>query len=256
MIEGAVGMDIHQLRAERENLRRLLDGGLFGSAPAADEVAAVMDLWRSAEHHPVNTKIDGLSGIRLITSGWAGWLRCTNEGRRFIYLFLMPGDFVIPSMLSIQECSLMSLTPVRTVDASALLSQDALSSSPSLELIKGSGSRYRHLLLDHMTRLMMGSTRSSIALLLIEFHNRALRAGATVGSRFNLPIGQRTIAAAIGRSTVQVNKVLSQFQAEGLIRVGYDWVEMIEPEKLQALSGLAPVEDIPELQPRLLMTCA
>jgi hypothetical protein len=48
------------------------------------------------------------------------------------------------------------------------------------------------------------------------------------------------LAASLGRSTVQVNKVLSKFQADGLIRVGYDWLEIVDPIGLQSLSGMTP----------------
>ena len=105
-------------------------------------------------------------------------------------------------------------------------------------MIERSGGRYRHLLLDHLTRLMVGSTTSSVALLLTEFHERSLRSGACDAGKFSLPIGQRILAAALGRSTVQVNKVLSKFQADGLIRVGYDWLEVIDEDALRNLSGM------------------
>ena len=51
---------------------------------------------------------------------------------------------------------------------------------------------------------------------------------ATGANVQNLKIGQRVLAAALGRSTVQVNKVISKFQTDGLIRVGYDWIEVVD----------------------------
>ena len=87
----------------------------------------------------------------------------------------------------------------------------------------------------------MGSTTSSVASLLVEFHNRSVQSGASVDGRFDFPIGQRVLASALGRSPVQVNKVMSQFQANGLIKVGYDWIDMLQPEKLTALAGMVDV---------------
>ena len=66
-----------------------------------------------------------------------------------------------------------------------------------------------------------------------------MRSGACVDGRFSLPIGQRMLAAALGRSAVQVNKVISRFQADGLIRVGYDWLEVIDLDALRAISGIS-----------------
>ena len=230
---------LHQ-RAERANLQHLIARTTFDEPLTGAEEAAIQGLWRTAEHHPANSKIQTGDQTRLITSGWAGWLRCAADGRRLIFLFLMPGDYIIPGLFNVPDCNLICLTPVRTVNASLLAESGATTTPQSSAMIDRSGVRYRHLLLDHMTRLMMGSTTNSIALLLGEFHERSLRSGACVDGRFSLPIGQRMLAAALGRSTVQVNKVISKFQTDGLIRVGYDWLEVVDPAGLQSLTGMNP----------------
>lgn len=232
-------MQVHQQREERARLKQLVDRSGLGDRLSAAEEAMIVGLWRTARHHPSNSRIEAGEGVRLITSGWAGWLRCADDGRRLIFLFLMPGDFIVPGLFTVRNCDLVSLTPVRTVDASALIQDGGAVSPKSSQMIHASGLRYRHLLLDHMTRLMVGSTTSSIALLLTEFHERSLRSGACIDGRFSLPIGQRMLAAALGRSAVQVNKVISKFQADGLIRVGYDWLQVLDPPGLEALSGMS-----------------
>ena len=235
-------MQIHHQRAERVHLQEFIDRASFGETLARCEEATILGLWRSTQHHPSNSKIEADQGVRLITSGWAGWLRYADNGRRLIFLFLMPGDFIVSSLLKVQDCDLVCLTPVRTVDASTLI-QDGGTLSPNCSaMIEQSSLRYRHLLLDHLTRLILGSTTGSVALLLTEFHERSVRSGACVDGKFKLPIGQRMLAAALGRSAVQVNKVMSKFQLEGLIRVGYDWLEVVEPEALRALAGLRKQE--------------
>ena len=233
-------MHILKQRAERANLQQLTDRASFDRPLSGTEEAAIHGLWRSARHHPSNSRIEAGSGLRLITSGWAGWLRCADDGRRLIFLFLMPGDYIVPALFNVHDCNLVCLTPVRTVDASPLAEAGSTATPQSSAMIHRSGQRYRHLLLDHLTRLMMGSTTSSIALLLIELHERSVQSGACVNGRFSLPIGQRMLAASLGRSTVQVNKVLSKFQTDGLIRVGYDWLEVVDPTGLQSLSGMTP----------------
>jgi len=235
-----IDVNIHQQRAERANLQQLIDRTTFGEPFTSVEQVAIQGLWRTARHHPSNSRIDPDEGIRLITSGWAGWLRCAANGRRLIFLFLMPGDYIIPGLLDVPECALISLTPMRTVDASALAQIGSTATPKSSAMIQRSGLRYRHLLLDHMTRLTLGSTTSSLALLLLEFQERSLRSGVCVDGRFSLPIGQRMLASALGRSTVQVNKVISKFQTDGLIRVGYDWLEVVDPAGLQSLTGMTP----------------
>ena len=230
-------MQIQQLRAERANLQRLTIGSQSSEPLTGAEVTAIQDLWRTAQHHPEKNTIDRGETIRLITSGWAGWLRCAEDGRRLIFLFLMPGDYIVPEF-SLPDCDLIGLTPVRTVDASALAQIDTTLAPQASATIQQTAARYRHLLLDHLTRLMVGSTTSGVASLLAEFHERSLRSGACIGGRFSFPIGQRMLASALGRSPVQVNKVICKFQADGLIRVGFDWLEVIEPAKLHSLAGI------------------
>ncbi len=231
-------LQIHQQRAERANLLRFIDGSQFGEPLTGAEGHAIQGLWRTAQHYRANSRIEPDDTISLITSGWAGWIRCAADGRRLIYLFLLPGDYIVPSLFSVYNCDLICLTPMRAVDASKLAEIGSTNSPQSTAIIKHSARRYRHLMLEHMTRLMLGSTTSSVASLLTEFHNRSLRSGACAEGRFSFPIGQRMLASALGRSPVQVNKVMCQFQEDGLIRVGFNWLEVTEPEKLQALSGL------------------
>jgi CRP-like cAMP-binding protein len=232
-------LQIRQQRAERANLLRLIDGSQFSEPLTVAELAAIQGLWRTAQHHPEKSRIESGTTTRLITSGWAGWLRRADDGRRLIFLFLIPGDYIVPDLFNVHNCDLISLTPMRTVDASALAEIGSTTTPQSLATIEQSAQRYRHLMLEHMTRLMLGSTTSSVASLLSEFHDRSLRSGACSEGRFSFPIGQRMLASALGRSPVQVNKVICKLQEDGLIRVGFDWLEVIDPEKLQGRSGIA-----------------
>lgn len=174
----------------------------------------------------------------MISSGWAGWLRYADDGRKLIFLFLMPGDFIGPGLFEPGCCELVSLSPLRTVDASPLYDVDA-GDLKTAAIIAESSRYYRLLLFDHLTRLTSGCTTRSMANLLTEFHARSIEAGMCDNGRFSLPIGQRVLGRALGRSTVQINKIINQFQVNGFIKVGYDWVEMLLPEKLHAMAGLA-----------------
>jgi CRP-like cAMP-binding protein len=240
-------LQIHQQREERAHLQQLIERSAFGHSLGSAEESTIAGLWRTAQHHAANSPMPLDATPRLITGGWAGWLRRTDDGRRLIFLFLMPGDFIIPGLLTVHACELISLTPVRTVDATVLVQDGGASCPRAFDLIQQSGLRYRRLLMDHLTRLTIGSTTSSIALLLTEFHERSLRSGACLEGRFSLPIGQRVLASALGRSAVQVNKVMSKLQADGIIRVGYDWIQIVDPQALRHLTGMS--KGHAELQP-------
>lgn len=230
-------MQIHQQRAEQPNLNRLVNR-LLPNSISDSEKATIRSLWRSARHDHANTVFMDTGEPRLITSGWAGWLRYGDAGRRQIFLFLMPGDFIVPALFQLGICDLISLTPLRTVSAGSLVERAGTLTPHSAALIADSGRYYRLLLLDHLTRLTAGCTTRSVAHLLAELHARSLRSGACIDGRFSLPIGQRMLASALGRSTVQVNKIIHEFQDQGLLAVGYDWLELREPEKLRHMSGM------------------
>ena len=232
-------MQLHEQRAERTNLEHFVTRLRRLSTVGSTEEAAIRGLWRTARHVPASSIIDANEGIRLITRGWAAWLRYSDDGRRLIFLYLLPGDFIIPGLFHLQCCDLVSLTPLRTVDANSLLPTKGDHAPRSAAIIAESGSYYRLLLLDHLTRLTIGCTTRSVAHLLVELHARSTRSGACEGDRFSFPIGQRVLARSLGRSTVQVNKVIKQFQTEGMLSVGFDWIEMHDVERLRALCGMS-----------------
>lgn len=232
-------MQIHEQRAERTNLERLLARAPYLAALGQSEEVAIRSLWRSAEHVAANSTVAPRDGVHLITKGWAAWMRHSDDRRRQIFLFLMPGDFIVPGLFQPEGCDLVSLTPMRTVDATPLVDGGAVLTPRTRVLVSGSGRYYRMLLLDHLTRLTIGCTKRSLAHLLTEFHARSLRAGACADGRFSFPIGQRVLASALGRSTVQVNKIINQFQADGLLAVGYDWLKLCDPDGMRAVAGMA-----------------
>ncbi|RST31293.1 Crp/Fnr family transcriptional regulator [Sphingomonas ginkgonis] len=160
-----------------------------------------------------------------------------TEPKRLIFLFLMPGDFIIPGLFELECCDLIALTALRTADASPLLQCEDGSTARTTALIRQSGRYYRLFLLDHLTRLTGGDTARAVAHMLYEFYVRAGSSGACAEGQFHLPIGQRVINRALGRSSVEVNKVISLFQTEGLLDVGYDWIKVCEPDGLRRRAG-------------------
>lgn len=250
-------MQIYQQRAERDNLERFISRASYDAPVESSERCEIRDLWRTAQRTPVNTLLPSNGSVRLITSGWAGWARYTGQSKKPIFLFLMPGDFIIPGLYDAGCCELVALTPICCVDATSLRGNGNGLTPRATSMIDQSGLYYRRLLIDHMTRLSTGSTFQSVAHLIHEFYVRSVRAGACVGGRFHLPIGQRVMGRSLGRSSVQINKVVRQLQATGILSIGYDWVEVLNPEALEQLSGFAhAIAAEPSLIPALQIASA
>ena len=235
-------MEIREQRHEGVNLERLVSR--LGGALAVDlaELATVRSLWRTAQHHRARSFVSANAGVRLITSGWAGWIRELGDGKRPIFLFLLPGDFIIPGIPEEEiGCHVVCLTPLRTVDAVPLLARgnDGAPVAPrSAALIARTGRDYRLLLLDQLTRLASGNSTSRIAHLLLELHMRMEAAGCCEEGRFDLPIGQRVIGQALGRSAVQINRCFAELRADSMMRFGTNWVQLMNVERLERLGGL------------------
>lgn len=230
-------MQIYQQRAERENLERLISRASFDSPVEPSERYEIRELWRTAQRTPANTLLPSDGSVRLITSGWAGWARYTGQSKNPIFLFLMPGDFIIPGLYDAGCCQLVALTPICCVDAASLRGNATGLTPRAASMINQSGLYYRGLLIDHMTRLATGSTLQAVAHLLHEFYVRSTRAGACAGGRFHLPIGQRVLGRSLGRSSVQINKVVRRLQGSRVLSIGYDWVDVLDPEGLEQFSG-------------------
>ena len=228
-------MDVRAQRQERANLSHFIARLALDDA-AEHEIAAIHSIWRSAETHRMGASIPRVpGGVRVITNGWVGWARTLAGGRRVIFLFLTPGDLIPPGIGQVGNCDLACLTSVRTMDAQPILDYAAPKATAA---ILGCGLAHRMRLVDHMTRLTIGCTESSLAHLLLELHDR-LR--TSDGERFSLPIGQRVIAQSLGRSTVQINKSFRGLRDRGLIEYDHNWAQVLNRSEMQALGGLDPV---------------
>ena len=252
-------MNVREQRLERANLECVLHRLKLESTEDAAEAGVVRGMWRTAEQHRSNTTLL-LSNPRIITSGWAAWCRTTSDERRVIFLFLMPGDVITPTIGGgSNSCDLVTLTRLCSVDATDVAAAGAEPAPNVRAWIDGADHDYRSRLLDHLAWLNDGSAVRNLARLLLELHDRALAAGRCVGGRFDLPIGQRVLAQALGLSVVQVNKVLQQLRDADLLTAERGWMRIDDEPALRNLADgvtkvrkrLAPAAGTTQVAPSL-----
>lgn len=176
---------------------------------------------------------------RLLTDGWAARVRILPDGRRQIFNFVLPGEFIgLPLRARPGACTTVSLTAVQTLDATPAwraLVEGRL--SPRLtQAVQLAASMEDVWLMDQIVRLGRHSAYERICHLMTELHRRATVIGAAAGNRMPFPLTQEIMADATGLSVVHVNRILQQLRAEALVEIGHGHLTLLEPDTL-ALGG-------------------
>jgi CRP-like cAMP-binding protein len=156
----------------------------------------------------------------LIVEGFACRYKLTEEGRRQIFSFHIPGD--IPDLqslfLKVMDHGLATVMPSRIalIPHEAIL--DLTTRRPTIAAVL-----WRDTLIDAAVfrEWMMGIGRRSayarIAHVLCELLVRYRAVELTTDHVFELPVTQSELGDALGLSTVHVNRSLQELRADGLI---------------------------------------
>jgi CRP-like cAMP-binding protein len=214
---------------------------------ASDEKAALLRLTLRLKSLAADQDIvqegDAPSECCLVVEGFACRYNLTNEGKRQIHSFHIPGD--IPDLqslhLNVMDHSLGTLVPSKL----AFIQHDDL---------RGLISRYprlgdlfwRDTLIDAavfrqwLVSIGRRSSHTRIAHLLCELLVRLRAVELAEEDAFNLPITQAELGDALGISTVHVNRVLQELRAENLISWRGDTVRVLDWDGLQEVGEFDP----------------
>lgn len=229
-------MNIREQRLQRARLACVRHRLKLDPVDDVVECAAILGLWRTAEQHRSGAIVK-IDRPRIITTGWAAWCRQTSDRQRVIFLFLMPGDVITPAIAGGGNCELLALTRLSSVDAGELQDDAPIARA----WIDNADQDYGSRLLDHLAWLNDGSALRNVARLLLELHDRADANGLCRLGRFELPIGQRVIAQALGLSLVQVNKMLQHMRDAALVTYERGWLRIEDAATLRAIAhGATP----------------
>ncbi|MBA3896348.1 MAG: helix-turn-helix domain-containing protein [Sphingomonadaceae bacterium] len=232
-------LELREQRAKAGNLNALVARLGLAAPTDAGEILTIRALWRSMQRHRAHQPVAESEVPLLITDGWACHRRRIGLTTHY-FLFLLPGDFILPSRLHANGASeLVALTPLETVDATplTLLEEDGSACAPKARrLIAETRSHCDALILDHLFRVTACDARGGLAHMLLELLERLNATGRCVGGRFPLPVGQRPIGKAMGLSTLHVHKTLNNLRRDGLVDFGRGWMEIAQPERLERLA--------------------
>ncbi len=172
----------------------------------------------------------------LVIEGFVCRYKLTDQGKRLIFSFHLPGD--IPDLqslhINVMDHSLMTLTPSKL----AFIPHDSLKKllhrCPRVADVL-----WRDTLIDAsvfrewMTSIGRRDAKQRIAHLLCELFLRLTAIGRVQEDRYELPITQAELGDALGLSTVHVNRSLQELRAAGLIRIAEGSVSVLDRQGLE-----------------------
>jgi CRP-like cAMP-binding protein len=219
---------------------------IFDLAP--EERAAVEAITGTVRHVGADEEVvrdgDRPAECCLILDGFACRYKISEEGRRQILSFHLPGD--IPDLqslhLEVMDHSLGTLTPSRLLFVPHDTMRQLCRRQPRI-----GDAFWRDTLIDAavfrqwLVGVGVKEAYARIAHLICELFTRLRALGLADAEGFDLPLTQAELGDALGLSTVHVNRSLQKLRADGLIATTNRRVVVKDWERLKEAGEFDPV---------------
>jgi CRP-like cAMP-binding protein len=212
----------------------------FAGLPEQD-VASVNRLFQEqgfAPGQPIYCAGDPAERLYVLAAGRVKLLRHALSGKDVLLDILTPGEFFGSlSALGDEEYpdTAQALTITCALGISATNFRTVLETYPTISLkvldIVTSRLRAAH---EKVRQLSTFSVEERIAYALLTLANK-LGQPSDLGWLIQVPLGRESIAELTGTTTETASRVISQFQKDGLIRTGRQWVAISKRDELEAL---------------------
>ncbi|RVV98981.1 Crp/Fnr family transcriptional regulator [Mesobaculum littorinae] len=179
--------------------------------------------------------------ILLLKSGWAA-LSARTAGTSEVCLvrIYLPGEIIGLAEIGakVDPHDITMLTEGHLCRFPHRRITDILTDLPRLgALFQAIISLDQTALRDRLAVQTLGSARARLAFFLVDLHARLLRANPDMGRRYRLPMRQSDIGNAVGLTTVYVNRLLKEFEAEGLIDRQRPYIRLLNQPALAEMCG-------------------
>jgi CRP/FNR family transcriptional regulator, anaerobic regulatory protein len=179
--------------------------------------------------------------VPVICDGWAASVVSLSDSSRQILSFLLPGDIVSTALLFEPRayCFVEAITEVRYCAfkrselKAILFKQPDLFEKLARSLVEEK-TRADQLVIDLGRR----TAEERIARLMLNLMNRLARRGMAQDQTIDFPLRQHHIADATGLTPVHVNKVLSEFRRNGLIKLSDRSLTVLDPVGFRRVSAM------------------
>ncbi len=179
----------------------------------------------------------------LILEGFAYRYKLTEEGKRQIFSFHIPGD--LPDLqslhLDVMDHSVASLSACKAMSIPHETVRDLTRRCPRI-----GDAFWRDTLIDGAVfrEWMLGLGRREaygrMAHFLCELYVRLRAVGLTDGDGYAMPLTQAELGDALGLSTVHVNRTLQELRGEGLITLRAGAVTVLDWDRLKEAGEFDP----------------
>lgn len=220
----------------------LRKSGAF-SANSAEEIEFIQSIRQRQMQvragHGIMREGDASSTLYTLLSGWAFRYRTLNDGRRQIFNFLLPGDF-IGLQHQLGQASPHGVEALTDATLCAFPNErlwDIYRSHPGLGFDITWLCAHEELIVDeNLLSVGRRSAAERIAMLLIHLYKRAESVGLGGPDGVPFPLSQQHIADALGLSLVHTNKTLKRLQTLGLYTLGNGRLKLTNPAAMARLA--------------------
>jgi CRP-like cAMP-binding protein len=178
--------------------------------------------------------------VYSLYSGWAFEYRLLPDGRRQIFAFLMPGDFIgirplihTPMSYSVQSLTQVNLCAFST-DGLTRLFQGR---SDLKDQITQNFFHESSFLASRLIDVGRRSATERVVHLILDIEKRAMSRGLVSDRTIPFPLRQTHIADALGLTAVHVNRTINALRREGLIVIGRGALTIEDRDALEEISG-------------------
>lgn len=213
--------------------------------PLEDDELAYMDEFKSGELHIDRSTTIVSEGTRsphlfTILEGAAVRYKTTEDGRRQVIGFGLPGDFIGLQSAVMEEMQ-------HTVEAATRMRLCVFGRADFFRLfgempargfdVAWLAAREEYFLGDHLLTVGRRSAIERVAFGIYTLHRRARAVGMATARRMDMPFTQQDLADALGLSLVHTNKTLKRLRERGILAWTSGVLEINDVEKLEEMAG-------------------
>jgi CRP-like cAMP-binding protein len=178
-------------------------------------------------------------GVLFLHEGWGARYRLLADGRRQIFLFLVPGDIVGLGRLLLETSAFnfVTITEAKLSHAPRELVLEVIRRKHGLAsaLLRSLGQE-QAILAEHLVSLGRRGALQRTAHLLLELRERLRAVGLGSDTCFDCPLTQYDLADALGLTAIHVNRVIRQLREQGLASIEHRQVSIHDASALASIA--------------------
>lgn len=179
----------------------------------------------------------------VVCSGWASRSISLGDGRQQVVNFMLPGDLFDLQIFAGGETD-HTVTALTDLVIASVSRRDVLAllrdGSALSDGIWRSAAQEIAILREQIVRNGRRSATERVAHLLLELHARLLLVEEAGQDRFEMPIGQKHIADALGLSYVHLSRVFGQLERSRMILRERSVIIFPDPAALAEVAKFSP----------------